>query len=497
VTAQQPVGTADPTPTAPAAPTATRPKRRSGRNSFGSIRKLPSGRYQARYSDDQMNRHTAPQTFASRRAAEDWLATVRADQVRGTWLAPQLGTVTLADYIADHLATRLDLAPKTRQVYAAILAGWIDQPLVMPPVDGRRARTVHLGQVELGTLSVATIREWHAAALHTAGLRAQERLERRRAREIRDATVHAARTWARSQQISVPDTGRLPAGLLKAWRAAGSPPAPIPEHLRDAAASPPSTVGRAAVAQAYRFLRTMCGHAVREGRILANPCELSGAGVVRAATRVPATPQEIAALADAMPERYAAAVHLAAWSGLRAGELFGLARRHLDLTAGTVRVERAAVTCLNGSAPSLGPTKTDSSRRTVHLPPHLLPILTDHLERFTGSGPEALIFTTAANQIVPREARQAAFDRARRAVGRPDLRWHDLRHTGATLAAHAGASLSELMHRMGHSTVRAAMVYQHTDQDRDRDLARRLSLLANPPEHNETALDTGLSSVAR
>ncbi len=69
-----------------------------------------------------------------------------------------------------------------------------------------------------------------------------------------------------------------------------------------------------------------------------------------------------------MLERYAAAVHLAAWSGLRAGELLGLARGHVDLTVGTVRVERA-VEYLGDHSPTMGPTKTASSRRTVHLPP--------------------------------------------------------------------------------------------------------------------------------
>lgn len=63
-------------------------KRRTSRASFGSVRKLPSGRYQARYVDRMMNRHTAPRTFTTKREAEDWLATTRADIVRGTWLAP-------------------------------------------------------------------------------------------------------------------------------------------------------------------------------------------------------------------------------------------------------------------------------------------------------------------------------------------------------------------------------------------------------------------------
>lgn len=56
---------------------------------------------------------------------------------------------------------------------------------------------------------------------------------------------------------------------------------------------------------------------------------------------------------------------------------------------------------------------------------------------------------------------------ARRAAGRPDLRWHDPRHTGAVLAAQTGATLAELMGRLGHSTPGAAMRYQHAAADRD------------------------------
>jgi integrase len=458
----------------------TRTPRRRTRASFGSVRKLPSGRYQARYSDSQMNRYTAPQTFATKRAAEDWLATTRADMVRGTWRAPALGAVTVAAFYADHLDTRLDLAPKTRQVYQGVLDRWINTPLTLPSSGGRRARTVNLGSVELGHLSVTLIRQWHAAALHTAGERAAARAETARQRIIRDTRVHAARAWARSVGLEVPSTGRLPQRILTAWEQAG---APVLEQPAPAAARqvPSTTAGRASVAQAYRVLRTILGHAVREGRILTNPCDIPGAGTVRSVERVPATPAEIDQLAAAMPDRYAAAVHVAAWSGLRAGELFGLARRHVDLTVGSVRVERAAITSLNGVAPHLGQTKTASSTRTVHLPPHVVAILADHLDRYVRPGLDALVFTTTDGQIVSREERQRHFTRARASVGRHDLRWHDLRHTGATLVSHAGASLREVQARLGHSTPRAAMIYQHASAERDRELAQRLGALAAVP----------------
>ncbi|NYF54734.1 integrase [Micromonospora purpureochromogenes] len=56
-------------------------------------------------------------------------------------------------------------------------------------------------------------------------------------------------------------------------------------------------------------------------------------------------------------------------------------------------------------------------------------------------------------------------------VGLAGFYFHDLRHTGNTLAASAGASTRELMHRMGHATMRAALIYQHATSERDREIA--------------------------
>jgi integrase len=67
---------------------------------------------------------------------------------------------------------------------------------------------------------------------------------------------------------------------------------------------------------------------------------------------------------------------------------------------------------------------------------------------------------------------------ARRQAGRDDLDLHDLRHTGASMAGEEGASMAELMYRLGHSTPSMAMRYQHSRLDRDRDLGRRLSARA-------------------
>ena len=72
----------------------------------------------------------------------------------------------------------------------------------------------------------------------------------------------------------------------------------------------------------------------------------------------------------------------------------------------------------------------------------------------------------------------AAWWPAREQAGRPDLRFHDLRHTGAVLAAQTGATLAELMNRLGHSSPTMAMRYQHVAQGRDQQIAEALSKLA-------------------
>jgi integrase len=96
------------------------------------------------------------------------------------------------------------------------------------------------------------------------------------------------------------------------------------------------------------------------------------------------------------------------------------------------------------------------------------------------TGKDALLFPRATDPTKPMHAARVflPFKRAREAAGRPDLRFHDLRHTGATFATMSGASLAEVMARLGHSTVGAALGYQHAARGRDAEIAAALSVLA-------------------
>jgi integrase len=76
-------------------------------------------------------------------------------------------------------------------------------------------------------------------------------------------------------------------------------------------------------------------------------------------------------------------------------------------------------------------------------------------------------------------------------AGLPDIHFHDLRHTGNILTATAGASLRELMARMGHASTRAALVYLHDTDDRQRAIATVISDLARPGLGQQNAPSEG------
>ena len=104
--------------------------------------------------------------------------------------------------------------------------------------------------------------------------------------------------------------------------------------------------GNTSIGQAYRFLRAVLNTAVRERVIAKNPCHIPGAGGSRAKRRTVATPEQVSAIVEAIPGPYKAAVLLAAWGGLRRGEILALQRDDLDLEACTVSVHRNQVELL-------------------------------------------------------------------------------------------------------------------------------------------------------
>ena len=134
------------------------------------------------------------------------------------------------------------------------------------------------------------------------------------------------------------------------------------------------------MAKAYRLLKTILNTAVADEVIARNPCVLRGAGAERTPERVPPTLVEAHTLAEAIEPRWRMLVLLATWSGLRWGELAALRRGSLDLDQARLTVADQLVETQHER--HLGPPKTDAGRRTVYLPPHLVPELLAHLDRW-------------------------------------------------------------------------------------------------------------------
>ncbi len=135
-------------------------------------------------------------------------------------------------------------------------------------------------------------------------------------------------------------------------------------------------------------------------------------------------------------------------------------------------------TTLRDNSIVVGPPKTDAGRRTIAIPPHITEDIEAHLAHYVGTGADDLVFTERRGGPLRLYTVERAWRRARQEVGLPQLRLHDLRHTGNTLAAATGASTKELMSRMGHASPQAALIYQHATADRDRAIADALSDMA-------------------
>ena len=228
---------------------------------------------------------------------------------------------------------------------------------------------------------------------------------------------------------------------------------------------------------AYSLLRTIFTSAVTDELTDANPCRITGAGRSKRVHKIrPASVPELAALAEAMPDNLALMVMLASWCAMRFGELVELRRGDIDLSDELIRIRRAAVRTSGGYITTS--PKSDAGIRDVAIPPHIVPLIEDHLAKHVDRGRDSLVFAADNGGHLQPSTLYRQWYRARDKAARPDLRFHDLRHSGAVLAAATGASLAELMARLGHSTPQAAMRYQHAAQGRDKEIAALLSKIA-------------------
>src|SRR5581483_3320077 len=202
-------------------------------------------------------------------------------------------------------------------------------------------------------------------------------------------------------------------------------------------------VGASTVAKSYALLRAILNTAVEDRLIRRNPCQIKGGSKEETPERPTATVEEVYAIADQFPERYRALVLLAAFCALRWGELIGLRRHDIDTDTGLIRVRRAIAELPTGERVTKLP-KSQAGVRTVAIPGVILDDLREHMQRFAESGRDGRVFVGSKGATPRRNHFNRLWRGACLAAEVKGLRFHDLRHTGNTLAAATGASTKEL-----------------------------------------------------
>lgn len=129
----------------------------------------------------------------------------------------------------------------------------------------------------------------------------------------------------------------------------------------------------------------------------------------------------------------------------------------------------------------MGDTKSEAGKRYVVLPAFLHLELRRHLDWYAEKGPEGLLFVGEQGAPFRRSSFGRKWRKARRTVGMPDsFRFYDLRHTGHALATRSGATLKDTMVRAGQASEKAALIYQHPDHERQKEVASGLDKMSEP-----------------
>ncbi len=119
--------------------------------------------------------------------------------------------------------------------------------------------------------------------------------------------------------------------------------------------------------------------------------------------------------------------------------------------------------------------KSAAGRRAVAVPDDLLDELKQHLAKYAEAGEDGRVFVGPKGGKLRRQNFRKIWIKALADAKVREVHFHDLRHTGNQFAADEGATLRELMERMGHASSRAAMIYLHVSKGRYRQIADKLN----------------------
>lgn len=191
------------------------------------------------------------------------------------------------------------------------------------------------------------------------------------------------------------------------------------------------------VVNTYAVLSLVLKHGERLGLIRKQPPKPILPRITRPELTIP-TKEQVEQLAIASQAHFHASVLLAGYGGLRQGEVLALSPADVHHDDGYILVHRAR----NKSTGAIESTKTDKARR-VYMPDRLAICLRDHVDE--GHGSNDLLFPATVSSF------QKSWQRARLIAGLPGVRFHDLRHSAASLYIHAGWSVTQVADQLGHA----------------------------------------------
>lgn len=403
-------------------------------------------------------------------------------------------------------------------------AGKLPRGIVVLPSGSYRARMSYEGrQYSIGAyatkgdaeaaLAIARAQAARGLFVPPAVIRARRKAAAELAATEQEAAAYTVADLARDWLAYLDRQGRTVSTIVTYESRLRAHVLPYFEHVPAAAVTPEQVEqwhteleaahGNGVARPVYMTLSSMYTYATGRApgqtraaaRVPVNPCQLSGAErhrPVKPPGRKVATPDEVAELAAHMPEREALAVLLAAWCGLRIGEVIALRRRDVA-TTGTGSTARTwldisrQVTSKGRGGLAETPPKSDAGARRVPVPAALVGPLREHLRRHAARGADGLLFPRAddaARWLHPNVLRthftaaRDAVNARRHAAELPTLdgfSFHSLRHTALSRVGMAGATLEELKRYGGHRDAATVQRYQHADLDR---LARLADLVS-------------------